>query len=99
MSVQQESLTSQKKIRGMLPYFENKFSKLFSLLYFPNISTKLNILLEISYLFDEIFFVYLLGKPHSTSQKALKFSNSKSSGTSNVKVRSAGVVTVIFMAS
>jgi hypothetical protein len=40
---------------------------------------------------------YLHGKPDSTSQKALKFSSSRSSGTSKANVRSASVVTVILM--
>lgn len=37
------------------------------------------------------------GKPDSTSQNALKFSNSRSSDTSNVKIWSVNVVTVIFI--
>lgn len=37
---------------------------------------------------------YLPGRPDSISQKALKFSNSRSSATSNVKVISAGAATV-----
>lgn len=41
--------------------------------------------------------VYLPGNPLSTSQNALKFSNSKSSGTSSENVRSAMVVTVIII--
>lgn len=41
--------------------------------------------------------LYLPGNPDSTSQNALKFSNSKSSGTSKENVRSARVVTVILI--